>query len=311
MRLIFAGTPDFAAASLAGLLAETSRYEVALVLTQPDRPAGRGMKCQASPVKRLAERHGLEVFQPHSLKENEEARLRLAASRAEIMIVAAYGLLLPPEILSLPRLGCLNIHASLLPRWRGAAPIQRAILAGDAQTGVCLMQMEEGLDSGPVLARAAVPILATDTSASLHDRLAELGARLLRDTLPRLPLTAVPQGEEGVMYARKMDKAEALLDWRRSAGELERQVRAFHPFPVARAVFSGVELKIWEARPVAAAFDAAEAPGTVLSADRAGILVRCGEGALLITQLQKPGGKRLDAADFLRGNTGLAAGVCL
>ncbi len=297
MKLIFAGTPDFAASALAALI--EAGHEIALVLTQPDRPAGRGMQLQASPVKQLALRHGIEVFQPLSLKKDAEARQKIAAIGADAMIVAAYGLILPQEVLDMPRLGCLNIHASLLPRWRGAAPIQRAVQAGDAETGVCIMQMEAGLDTGPVLARVSTPIGSEDTAASLHDRLARLGARLMADTLPRLPLPAETQPEAGITYAAKIEKAEALLDWTRSAAELDRHIRAFNPFPAAQTTLQGSPVKIWAAHPVPGQGE----PGTVLAVDRQGITVACGTGALCLTELQKAGGKRLQAAQFLAGHS--------
>lgn len=297
MKLIFAGTPEFAATALAALIA--AEHEIALVLTQPDRPAGRGMQLQPSPVKQLALQHGIEVFQPLSLKKDAEAREKIRAVQAEAMIVAAYGLILPQEVLDMPRLGCLNIHASLLPRWRGAAPIQRAIQAGDAETGVCIMQMEAGLDTGPVLARVATPITPEDTAASLHDRLAELGARLLADTLPRLPLQSEIQPEQGVTYAAKIEKAEAAMDWQRSATELDRHIRAFNPFPAAQSQLQEAPIKVWQAHPVAGQGE----PGTVLAADKHGIVVACGEGALCLTELQKAGGKRLNAAQFLAGHS--------
>ncbi|WP_303784040.1 methionyl-tRNA formyltransferase [Azovibrio restrictus] len=297
MKLIFAGTPEFAASALAALI--EAGHEIALVLTQPDRPAGRGMQLQASPVKQLALQHGIEVFQPLSLKKDAEARQKIAAVEADAMIVAAYGLILPQEVLDMPRFGCLNIHASLLPRWRGAAPIQRAIQAGDTETGVCIMQMEAGLDTGPVLARVSTPIGSEDTAASLHDRLARLGARLMVDTLPRLPLPATAQPEAGVTYAAKIEKAEAQLDWTRSATELDRHIRAFNPFPGAQTFLAGNPVKIWAAHPVAGQ----GLPGTVLAVDRQGITVACGEGALCLTELQKAGGKRLQAARFLAGHS--------
>lgn len=295
MKLIFAGTPDFAAAALAALL--DAGHEVALVLTQPDRPAGRGMALQASPVKRLAQARGIEVFQPTTLRD-EAAQARIAAVGAEVMVVAAYGLILPQRVLDLPRHGCLNIHASLLPRWRGAAPIQRALLAGDAETGVCIMQMEAGLDTGPVLLREATPIAAADTAATLHDRLAAIGARLIVDALTRLPLAAEQQPEAGVTYAAKIDKAESAIDWSQPAAAVDRQVRAFNPFPGAHSTLSGVGLKVWQAEPVAGS----GLPGQVLAAGRDGIVVACGDGALRLTELQKAGGKRLTAAQFLAGN---------
>ena len=295
MRVIFAGTPEFAAQALAAIIA--AGHEVTLVLSQPDRPAGRGMSLQASPVKQLALAHGIEVFQPLTLKD-AEAQARIAAVAAEVMVVAAYGLILPQAVLDLPRLGCLNIHASLLPRWRGAAPIQRALQAGDAETGVCIMQMEAGLDTGPVLLKDAFPIAAADTGASLHDRLAALGARLIVDALAALPLPAVAQPDEGVTYAHKIDKAEALIDWACPAVVLDRHVRAFNPFPGAQAVFAGQRIKVWGAQPVAGQGEI----GQILAVDRQQVVVACGEGALALTELQKAGGKRLSVQQFLAGH---------
>ncbi|MDR2625028.1 MAG: methionyl-tRNA formyltransferase [Zoogloeaceae bacterium] len=305
MQLIFAGTPEFAAVALAALL--DAGHAAPLVLTQPDRPAGRGMQTQLSPVKKLALRHGLEVLQPLSLKSDPEVRERIRAQQADALIVAAYGLLLPQSVLEMPRLGAINLHASLLPRWRGAAPIQRAILAGDTESGISLMQMDAGLDTGALLASVTTPITAHDTATSLHDRLAVLGAQLLVATLPRLPLPAVPQAAEGVTYAAKIDKAEARLDWQKSAHELDRQIRAFTPFPVAHARFADDTLKIHAARPSAA--PTAAPPGTVLAIGKEGICVACGEDALLLTELQKPGGKRLAAAQFLAGYTAIRTGM--
>ena len=295
MRLIFAGTPEFAAEALRSLI--EAGHEVALVLTQPDRPAGRGMSLQPSAVKQVALQHGIEVFQPLSLKE-AAAQTRIAELGADVMVVAAYGLILPQAVLDMPRFGCLNIHASLLPRWRGAAPIQRAILAGDAETGVCIMQMEAGLDTGPVLLREALAIADTDTAATLHDRLAALGARLCADALSRLPLVAASQPEAGVTYAHKIEKAEALIDWTQSAGQLDRHVRAFNPFPGAQTCLAGQVIKLWSARPVAGAGE----PGEVLAVDRHQIVIACGEGALAVQTLQKAGGKRLPVQQFLAGN---------
>jgi methionyl-tRNA formyltransferase len=295
MRVIFAGTPAFAAQALDAILA--AGHQVALVLTQPDRPAGRGMAVHASPVKLRAGAAGIEVFQPLTLKDPAaQARLRMVA--ADLMVVAAYGLILPQSVLDMPRLGCINIHASLLPRWRGAAPIQRAILAGDSETGVCIMQMEAGLDTGPVLLSAALPITGEDTSATLHDKLAALGAHLVVDALERLPLTALAQPVEGVSYAAKIEKAEAALDWRQPAMQLLRQVRAFNPFPGGFSALEGSPLKIWCAE---ATDDAGGEPGVVLAVDRSGILVACGEGALRLTELQKAGGKRLPVQHFIAG----------
>ncbi|MEY2633043.1 MAG: hypothetical protein RIR00_1697, partial [Pseudomonadota bacterium] len=268
MKVIFAGTPDFAAAALRALAA--AGHEIPLVLTQPDRPAGRGMNLQASPVKKLALELGLPVFQPRTLRD-AETQATLADIAADVMVVAAYGLILPQAVLDQPRFGCINIHASLLPRWRGAAPIHRAIEAGDAETGVCIMQMEAGLDTGPVLARAATPITPDDTCGLLHDRLAALGAGLIAETLPRLPLPAETQPEAGVTYAHKIDKAEAQLDWRRPAVELERQIRTFNPFPGAQASLAGVGIKLWQASALA---DQGE-PGEVLAVERDALIVAC------------------------------------
>ena len=295
MRLIFAGTPAFAAEALAAIIA--AGHEVALVLTQPDRPAGRGMALQPSAVKQVAMAHGIEVFQPQSLKD-ADAQSKVAEVGAAVMVVAAYGLILPQAVLDMPRFGCLNIHASLLPRWRGAAPIQRALLAGDAETGVCIMQMEAGLDTGPVLLREAFPIAADDTTSSLHDRLATLGARLIVEALAALPLPAETQPAEGVTYAHKIEKAEALIDWRRSADELDRHIRAFNPFPGAQARFAGQTVKLWQASPLAVNGEF----GRILVVDRKQVVVACGEGALAITEMQKAGGKRLPVQQFLAGH---------
>lgn len=295
MRLIFAGTPEFAALALAAII--NAGHDVVMVLTQPDRPGGRGMALQPSPVKKLALERNIEVFQPLSLKDSE-VQARLALVQAEVMVVAAYGLILPQAVLDLARFGCLNIHASLLPRWRGAAPIQRALLAGDAETGVCIMQMEAGLDTGPVMLRRSFPIDALDTAASLHDRLAALGADLIVDALSGLPLAAEPQASEGITYAHKIEKAEALIDWRQSAIELDRHLRAFNPFPGAQALFKGQTIKLWQARPVLGNGEI----GQILAVDRKQIVVACGAGALAISELQKAGGKRLPVQQFLAGN---------
>ena len=295
MKVIFAGTPEFAAAALQAIV--DAGHEVALVLTQPDRPGGRGMVLQASPVKKLALEKGIEVFQPLSLRD-EAAQAVVSAIGAEVMVVAAYGLILPQRVLDMPRFGCLNIHASLLPRWRGAAPIQRALLAGDTETGVCIMQMEAGLDTGPVLLRGAFPIAPEDTSATLHDRLAETGARLIVEALAGLPLPAETQATEGVTYAHKIEKAEALIDWRKPAVVLDRHVRAFNPFPGAQAMLGGQLIKIWRAVAVQENGEI----GQILSVDRSQLLVGCGEGALAISELQKAGGKRLSVQQFLAGN---------
>jgi methionyl-tRNA formyltransferase len=299
MRLIFAGTPEFAAAALAALI--EAGHEIALVLTQPDRPAGRGMRLTPGAVKQLALRYGLSVLQPATLKD-AEIQAQLAAVNADVMIVAAYGLLLPPAVLAIPRLGCLNIHASLLPRWRGAAPIQRAILAGDAETGITIMQMDKGLDTGGMLLRAALPITDHDTAQILHDRLAILGASSVVSALQRLELGALqaqPQDDSAATYAAKLSKAEGWLDWHKSAAELARAVRAYNPFPVAQARLGAEIWRIWQAQE---AQRSEGTPGEILQADKDGILVRCGEGALLLKELQKAGGKRLPASSFLAGN---------
>lgn len=254
------------------------------------------MVLHPSPVKTLALASGIEVYQPQTLKD-AAARERLRAVGAEAMIVAAYGLILPQQVLDLPRFGCINIHASLLPRWRGAAPIQRAILAGDAETGVCIMQMEAGLDTGPVLHSESLPIAEDDTAATLHDKLAVLGARLIVEALQRLPLPPCPQPENGVSYAAKIEKAEAWLDWRLPALHLARQVRAFNPYPGAATRLQGSPIKVWQAE----VMEASGAPGVIAASDRNGIVVTCGQDALRLTGLQRAGGKRLSVAQFLAG----------
>ncbi|PVX97560.1 methionyl-tRNA formyltransferase [Paraburkholderia unamae] len=315
LRVIFAGTPEFAAAALAAI--HEAGFTVPLVLTQPDRPAGRGMKLQASPVKRYAQEHGMAVAQPPSLRRTgkypEEAAAALDLLRAtphDVMVVAAYGLLLPQEVLDIPPRGCINIHASILPRWRGAAPIHRAIEAGDAETGITLMQMDVGLDTGPMISEVRTAIAPGDTTATLHDRLAQLGAKLIVDGLVALErdgaLPATPQPSEGTTYAEKIGKHEAALDWRRPAVALARQIRAFDPFPGGAATLDGAQLKLWAAEPVERSTVAAQ-PGEILEVSAAGVVVACGEGALRLTQLQKPGGKRLPAREFLAGMP-LAAG---
>ena len=295
MKIVFAGTPDFAALSLNALLA--AGHDIALVLTQPDRPSGRGMVLRSSPVKIAAEASGIDVFQPLTLKD-PATQERVRAVQADAMIVAAYGLILPQAVLDMPRFGCINIHASLLPRWRRAAPIQRAIEAGDTESGVCIMQMEAGLDTGPVLLSGRVPIAADETAGTLHDKLADMGARLIVETLAKLPIDAVAQPQIGVTYAAKIEKAEAQIDWRRPAREIERQIRAFNPFPGAAGTLDGAAIKVWRSELVAAAAP----PGTVVSVERSGIVVACGDGGLCLTELQKAGGKRLPVAQFLAGN---------
>jgi methionyl-tRNA formyltransferase len=297
MRLIFAGTPEFAARALAAL--HSAGHTIALVLTQPDRPTGRRLKLAPSAVKALAQERGLEVYQPSSLKD-AQTQETLRAARADLMVVAAYGLILPEPVLSIARLGAINIHASLLPRWRGAAPIQRAILAGDTLTGISIMQMDRGLDTGPVLAAEAIPIAADDTGGSLHDKLAELGARLIVGALAQLAqggFRAQPQPDAGASYATKIAKAEAAIDWRESAAAIERKVRAFNPLPGASTAARNTALKIWRAH----ATQTEGAPGTILEAGPGGIVVACGSGSLRVLELQRAGGKRLAAAQFLAG----------
>lgn len=300
LNIVYAGTPEFAAVALAALL-ETP-HRICAVYTQPDRPAGRGRKLKASPVKELALSHSIEVRQPESLKDAEEQQ-RLAALEPDIMIVAAYGLLLPAEVLAIPSMGCLNIHASLLPRWRGAAPIQRAILAGDAETGITIMQMDVGLDTGDMLYKLRTPIGVDDNAERLHDRLAELGARAITEALDGLlegRLVAEKQDESEACYAKKLQKAEAAIDWQQSALQIARQVAAFNPWPVAQTIYKGEVLRIWEARALGEATD--RQPGSVLRAAKDGIDVACGEGALRLLRLQRPGGKPQSAADFLNAN---------
>jgi methionyl-tRNA formyltransferase len=297
-RVAFAGTPEFAARALEAIIA--AGFEIPLVLTQPDRPAGRGMKLQPGPVKLCAQRHGIAVDQPERLR-TEDQRAALRACAPDVLVVAAYGLILPREVLELPRLGCLNIHASLLPRWRGAAPIHRAIEAGDRESGITIMQMDEGLDTGPMLLARALPIAPGDTTGSLHDRLAGLGAQMIVEALAALrngPLLAVPQPTKGVTYASKIGRAESAIDWRRRADEIDRQVRAFNPYPVATARLGGTPLKIWRAE----VLDGARGlPGEVLEVGASGIVVACGQGALRLLELQRPGSRRMAAGEFLRG----------
>ncbi|MDD5383708.1 MAG: methionyl-tRNA formyltransferase [Gallionella sp.] len=310
MKIIFAGTPHFAASALAALLKE---HQVAAVLTQPDRPSGRGMQLTPSPVKQLALQYGLVVLQPTTLK-TEEAQHAIAVLDADVMVVAAYGLILPKAVLQLPRYGCLNIHASLLPRWRGAAPIPRAILAGDSETGITIMQMDEGLDTGDILLRRACTIAPDDTAQTLHDRLAGIGADCILEALRLLQesglagmsptggnsqnrLTPVKQDNEAACYAAKLLKSEAQIDWRQDARQIERAVRAFNPFPVCHADFNGVTIKIWQA---ALQESAQGEAGRILAADKQGITVACGKGALRLEVLQRPGGKAQPAVQFLQ-----------
>lgn len=298
MKIIFAGTPHFAAAALEALLAH--QFDVAAVLTQPDRPAGRGMQLNPGPVKQLALAHGLPVYQPASLKSAEVQQV-LADYAADVMVVAAYGLILPPAVLQLPRHGCLNIHASLLPRWRGAAPVQRAILAGDEETGITIMQMDAGLDTGAMLLKKSCPIAAQDTTQTLHDKLAQLGAEAIVEALRMLDqgrLAGVPQDDAQATYAAKLSKAEACLDWTESATQLARAVRAYNPFPVACSTLNETPVKIWQA---SACDGLAGVPGTVLAVEKNGIVVACGQGVLCLQTLQRPNARALPAAQFVRG----------
>ncbi len=293
LKIVFAGTPEFAAEHLSALL--NSAHEVVGVYTQPDRPAGRGKKLTPSQVKVLAQQHDLPVFQPPSLK-HADAQAELAALQADLMVVVAYGLLLPAPVLATPRLGCLNVHGSILPKWRGAAPIQRAVWAGDPETGVTIMQMDEGLDTGDILHIARLPITSEDTSASLYHKLAGLGPEALIEVLDNLTdYPPRPQDNSQATHAKKLSKEEARVDWTLSAAQLERNIRAFNPWPVAWTVASGNNIKLWQAKVTA---DSGQ-PGTILRADKQGILVATGDGALLLTQLQIPGKKALPAADVL------------
>jgi methionyl-tRNA formyltransferase len=308
MRVIFAGTPEFARSALAALHA--AGHDIVGVFTQPDRPAGRGMKLQASAVKQFALTKGLPVVQPHSLKldgkypdEAQAAQAFISNAQADVMVVAAYGLILPQWVLDAPRYGCLNIHASLLPRWRGAAPIHRAIEAGDIQTGVTIMQMDAGLDTGDMLLEERCPISAQDTTASLHDTLAEMGARMIVNAVSQAGhFKPVKQPLEGVTYAHKIEKAEAAIDWTQSAQVLAQRVRAFDPFPGMTVQWGGEVIKVWQAHAEPLPFETShhKAPGTLLSVQEEGLRVACGEGVLCLTQLQKAGGKRQSTTDFVR-----------
>ena len=309
MKVVFAGTPEFARVALEAL--HRAGFEIPLVLTQPDRPAGRGLKLQASPVKQYALTHGMPVAQPRSLRLDGKypedaagAREALLAAQADVMVVAAYGLILPQWVLDLPRLGCLNIHASLLPRWRGAAPIHRAIEAGDADTGVTIMQMDAGLDTGDMLLTERLPIGARATTASLHDALTALGGRMIVEALQlaaRGGLRPLPQPAEGVTYAHKIEKHEAAIDWRLPAAQIERRVRAFDPFPGASTTLGGDTVKVWGSQIDSCPRRPDVRDGQIVFINDEGIGVACGEGCLLLTELQRPGGKRLAARDFLRG----------
>jgi methionyl-tRNA formyltransferase len=307
MNVIFAGTPEFSVPALQALL--DGRHSVVAVYTQPDRPSGRGRRTMESPVKRLALQAKIPVFQPTGLKAID-AQQALQALRPDLMVVVAYGLILPPGVLRIPRLGCVNLHASLLPRWRGAAPIQRAILAGDNETGVCLMQMEAGLDTGPLLACTHCEIKATDTGSHLHDKLAQLGADLLTehlDALERGGLVPQPQDAAKATYAHKLVKSEAVIDWSCAAIDIARKVRAFNAWPVAETRYLGRQLRIWEAQPREE--ESGASPGSVISVGRDGFEVACGAGGLLVRKVQLPGARAVSAADFINAHS--LEGVCL
>ena len=301
MQIGFAGTPAFAAVALEAIL--EAGMPVSLTLTRPDRPRGRGMRVDSGPVKALASARGIPVLQPASLRD-PAALIRITATPLDILVVAAYGLILPRDVLSWPRHGCINIHASLLPRWRGAAPIQRALLAGDQHTGISIMRMDEGLDTGPVVVRHPVAIASRETAGSLHDKLAVVGAQAIVEVLSKLarnePVPALAQTDEGASYAAKIDRAETFIDWRQSASAIDRKIRAFDPVPGAQTTLAGETVKLWGAVPAAGA--PAGRPGAVVAADTAGIVVACGEGTLSVTSLQRAGGKRLSAAAFLAGH---------
>ena len=300
LKIIFAGTPDFAACALSALI--SSEHEIVAVYTQPDRPAGRGRKLRASPVKEVALKNDIPVLQPEHFKETSTQN-ELQAFKADVMVVAAYGLILPQVILDAPRLGCLNIHASLLPRWRGAAPIQRAIAAGDKESGITIMQMNAGLDTGDILMLTTTPIIENDSGGDLHDRLAEMGAVAILETLNKLEdpqLNPVAQDDSLACYAHKLDKKEAVINWQHSAIEIERLIRAFNPWPVAFTYLNEKPLRIWQAQ-VLTEKSELEA-GTVIACDKEGIDISCGEGSLRILKLQPSGSKAMDVASFMNGH---------
>ena len=306
MKIVFAGTPDFAAAHLQALI-DCGQHHIVAVYTQPDRPAGRGKKLTPSPVKQLACDHNINVFQPPSLKDSE-AQQQLANLDADIMIVVAYGLLLPQAVLDIPRLGCINVHGSLLPKWRGAAPIQRAIEAGDRETGICIMQMDAGLDTGPVISVARCPITAADTSATIYQKLSELGAPTLLAALAKIDqgvAVAEQQNDSQSTYARKIDKAEALIDWSEAAETLARRVRAFNPFPATFSYIAGDRVKIWGAVAIDANSD--QSVGIIVDATADGIVVQTGSGQLLISQIQLAGKSKMPVSEVLKSKAELFA----
>ncbi len=303
MKIIFAGTPEFAVPALAALI--EAGHQIVMVLTQPDRPAGRGMKLKASPVKVLAEQHHLNVFQPETLKD-AAVQARIEEVNADVMIVAAYGLIIPTVVLHMPRFGCYNIHASLLPRWRGAAPIHRSLLAGDAETGVTIMEVVPALDAGAMVSRGVVPITDTDTTQTLHDALSAIGAELMVAAMVTLAekgaLPATPQDESLVTYAHKLEKSEAAIDWQKTAVEISRQVRAFNPFPVAQSLLKGQVCRIWMATANPDITHGHKAKAGEIVGVHDGVLIVCGDGLLHVTELQAPGGKRLNAQAFVQGH---------
>lgn len=298
LRVVFAGTPDFASAHLQAVL--DSRHDVIAAYTQPDRPAGRGRKLKPSPVKELALQHDIPVFQPLSLKKDEEARQQLADLKPDLMIVVAYGLILPQSVLDIPKYGCINVHGSILPRWRGAAPIQRAIAEGDTESGVTIMQMDEGLDTGDMLIKAFCPIHSTDKSSDLHDRLIEVGQPALIDAIDAIAdgsIKAEKQDDSLACYAHKMSKEEARIDWSKPATELDCKVRAFNPWPVATMELEGQSIRVWEAKSVA--YESDQAPGTILNASKEGLDVACGSGILRLTNVQLSGSRAMSVQDLL------------
>lgn len=298
MRVVFAGTPAFAAIALKALI--DAQFQIVLVLTQPDRPAGRGLKLQESEVKKVASEYSIPVLQPATLK-TDATREQLMSFAPDVMIVAAYGLILPVSILQLPLHGCLNIHASLLPRWRGAAPIQRAILAGDQETGITIMQMDQGLDTGAILLQKSVPIKATDTAQILHDNLAQLGAQCIIEALYLLQqgkLIPIDQSKDGVCYAHKIEKEEARIDWSCDAVDIDRSIRAFNPYPIAYTNYQSISLKVWQSR---IEQNLSGRPGEIIKIDNRGITVACGKHAIVLELIQRAGGRRLPVEDFLKG----------